>query len=175
MARFACLSATRSLLVLPVLCVPLLLTACGGGNKGSEKPLAGATYADPNGLPPPIVPGAGGGNDKAEADAYLKVNKYLWRGALDTLRFMPFVSTDPFGAVIVTDWYTPPTGGGERFKAEAYVLGRELRADGVHVTIFRQVKQDGQWVDAPVNPNTATDIEGKILARARELRAGGTS
>ena len=83
------------------------------------------------------------------------VNSYLWRATLDTLAFMPLASADPFGGVIITDWYTPASANGERFKATAYILGRELRSDGVRVSIFRQVLQGGQWVDAPVTVETA--------------------
>ncbi|MCW3473642.1 DUF3576 domain-containing protein [Rhodovastum sp. RN2-1] len=100
----------------------------------------------------------------------LGVNAYLWRGTLDTLSFMPLASADPFGGVIITDWYQPASSG-ERFKATAYILGRQLRADGVKVSIFRQVLQGGQWVDAPVSPGVVSEIENKVLARARELRA----
>jgi len=75
----------------------------------------------------------------------------------------------------VTDWYSPPTTTGERFKATAFVLGRQLRADGVKITIFRQVRDGGAWADAPVNPATAVDIENKVLARARELRAASAA
>ncbi len=105
----------------------------------------------------------------------LGVNAYLWRGALDTLSFMPLASADPFGGVIITDWYTPPSASDERFKATAYILGRELRADGVKVSIYRQVEQNGNWVDAPVATNTAPEIENKVLAKARELRAQSAS
>ena len=106
--------------------------------------------------------GAGGGG--------LGVNAYLWRGALDTLGFMPLASADPFGGVIITDWYSPAGTTGERFKATAYILGRQLRSDGIRIAIFRQVLQDGQWVDAPVSPVTVSEIEDKVLARARQLR-----
>ena len=102
------------------------------------------------------------------------VNAYLWRGAIDVLSFMPFASADSVGGVIITDWYTPPTVNGERFKAEAYILGRMLAANDVRVAVFRQVMQDGQWVDAAVAPETAADITNKVLARARELRAGAS-
>ena len=110
--------------------------------------------------------GAAGGS----GGGALGVNAYLWRGALDTLSFMPLASADPFGGVIITDWYTPPTASDERFKATAYILGRELRSDGVRVSIFRQVLQNGQWVDAQVSPVTVGEIENKVLSRARELR-----
>jgi hypothetical protein len=123
--------------------------------------------------------GVGGKTNKPgsadEGGGALGVNAYLWRGTLDTLSFMPLASADPFGGVIITDWYQPPAAPGERFKATAYILGRQLRADGVRVVIFRQVQQGGQWVDASVSPVTTGDIEDKVLARARELRAQSAS
>jgi hypothetical protein len=152
--------------------LPLMLGACGGGGDGSSvKPVAVNAYADPS-LPPPAP--IAKVNKQQEDEAGLVVNKYLWRGALETVGFMPLASADPFGGVIVTDWYSPPTTTGERFKATVYVLGRELRSDGVKVTLFRQTRDADGWADAQVNPATATDIENKILARARELRARGT-
>ena len=84
---------------------------------------------------------------------------------------MPLASADPFGGVIITDWYEPPGGQGERFKATAYILGRQLRADGIKVSIFRQTIQAGRWVDSQVSPVTTSEIENKVLARARELRS----
>ena len=98
------------------------------------------------------------------------VNAFLWRGALATLGFMPLSSADPFGGVIITDWYTPQVSTQERFKATAYILSRDLRSDGVKVTIFRQVLQHNQWVDAPVSDITVSEIENKVLDRARRLR-----
>ena len=117
------------------------------------------------------------GNSKVARDGAdgsgsgLGVNAYLWRGALDTLGFMPLASADPFGGVIITDWYSPGGATDERFKATAYILGRQLRSDGLRVAVFRQVLQNGQWIDAPVSPVTVSEIEDKVLARARALRA----
>ncbi len=111
--------------------------------------------------------GSGGGG--------LGVNAYLWRASLDTLSFMPLASADPFGGVIITDWYQPAAANAERFKATAYILGQQLRADGVKVAIFRQVMVDGQWSDAPVAPAMVNEIENKVLARARELRSQSAS
>jgi hypothetical protein len=99
------------------------------------------------------------------------VNTYLWRGALDTISFMPLVSADPFGGVIITDWYQPPETPGERVKVHILILDRELRADGVRASVFRQkFGTNGGWVDQPVDPKTATDLENTILTRARQLR-----
>ncbi|WP_431303494.1 DUF3576 domain-containing protein [Sediminicoccus sp. BL-A-41-H5] len=107
----------------------------------------------------------------AGAGAGMTVNAFLWRATLDTLSFMPLASADPFGGVIITDWYSPPQAEGERFKATAYVIGRQLRSDGVRVQVFRQVQRGNQWVDAPASTATNSEMEDRVLARARELRS----
>jgi hypothetical protein len=101
----------------------------------------------------------------------MTVNAFLWRATLDTLAFMPLASADPFGGVIITDWYAPPSAPGERFKATAYVLGRQLRSDGVRVQVFRQQLRGNQWVDAPASNAVNSEMEDRVLARARELRS----
>ncbi|HLK24682.1 MAG TPA: DUF3576 domain-containing protein [Caulobacteraceae bacterium] len=112
-----------------------------------------------------------GGNRKAPPAAPIGVNGYLWRATLDTLAFMPLASADPYGGIILTDWYTNPEKPDERFKCTVYILDTRLRADGLNVTVFKQVKDaTGAWVDAPTNDQTSTDIENAILTRARQLR-----
>lgn len=116
----------------------------------------------------------GGGTEKGQESGGgggLGVNAFLWRATLDTLSFMPLASADPFGGVIITDWHAPGGVSNERFKATAYVLGRQLRSDGVRISVFRQVRGPGGWVDAPVSTATAAELEDKVLTRARELRS----
>jgi hypothetical protein len=108
--------------------------------------------------------GGGGGNG-------VGVNSYLWRATLDTVSFMPLASADPFGGVIITDWYSPSDQPNERFKVNIFILGRELRADGVRASVFRQKRDgSGNWVDAQVDQATGTDLENAILTRARQMR-----
>ena len=119
----------------------------------------------------------GGGNGNGNGGpAGVGVNSYLWRATLDTISFMPLASADPFGGVVITDWYTPPETPNERFKVNIFILGRELRADGLRATVFRQKRDPGgQWVDAPVEGQTNTDFENAILTRARQLRLSTAS
>jgi len=115
----------------------------------------------------------GGGRDSARlaAQSAAQVNSYLWRATLDTLAFMPLQSADPYGGVVITDWYANPEKPDERFKATAYILDTRLRADGLNVTVFKQTRDpSGAWVDAPVAAQTDTDIENAILDAARRLR-----
>ena len=101
----------------------------------------------------------------------IAVNSYLWRASLDTIAFMPLSSADPFGGVIITDWYSPPETPSERYKMSVYILGRQLRADGVKVAVFRQQNEGpNAWQSKSVSKDTATNLENKILSRARQLR-----
>lgn len=107
------------------------------------------------------------------AGAKIGVNSYLWRAALDTVSFMPLISVDPFGGVIITDWYSNPNAPNERFKMTVYVLDTELRADAVKVNLFKQVRSNSGWSDQPADAITASKLEDAILTRARELRLAG--
>ena len=115
-----------------------------------------------------------GGGEETGTGAPIPVNSYLWRASLDTLSFMPLVSADPFGGVIITDWFTPPESVNERFKMTVYILSRQLRSDGLKVAVFRQQSDgNGNWIDAEVNVATAAEVENSILTRARQLRVAG--
>jgi len=115
--------------------------------------------------------GGNSANDDGGSSGGIGINGFLWRASLDTLSFMPLNSADPFGGVIITDWYSPPETPNERFKATVYILDRRLRADGLRVSVFRQRRTgSNQWDDATVGKNTAVSMEDAILTRARELR-----
>ena len=154
--------------------------------------LAGAAcqYADPNqehiegnarqrANPPPegsiFGPGGlsllGGNSGESAPGGGIGVNSFLWRASLDTISFMPLSSADPFGGVIITDWYAPPESPDERFKMTVYILDRTLRVDGLRVALFRQERGgDGGWADRAISPDTAVNLENRILERARQLR-----
>ncbi len=101
----------------------------------------------------------------------IAVNSLLWKATLDTVSFMPLASTDPFGGVIITDWYESPEKPGERFKLHVVISDRALRADALNVNVFRQVRgDDAQWRDVAVSKGLGRDFEDIILTRARELR-----
>jgi hypothetical protein len=116
------------------------------------------------------------GHSKAPAPpasnaAGIGVNGYLWRATLDTLAFMPLASADPYGGIVITDWYTNPEKPDERFKCTVYILDSRLRADGLKVSVFKQTRDStGNWVDSTSAAQTETDIENAILTRARQLR-----
>jgi len=99
------------------------------------------------------------------------VNRYLWTASLETIDFMPISDVDPVAGVIITDWHASQSAPNERFRTNVLVLDSALRADALRVRVFKQMQSPtGEWVDAPINPNTAREVENAILTRARELR-----
>jgi hypothetical protein len=143
--------------VLTVILCAALLAACGSSSD-SDDTETGSTA---------IESGSG--------KITLGVNSYLWHASLDTLAFMPLASADPFGGVIITDWYSAPDDSNERMKVTVYILDRRLRADGIKIAVFRQTRSGAAWVDATVNPDTSVRLEDAILTRARELRLASES
>ena len=147
------------------------LTACEGierepadvdGFSDKERKSAGKLFGDINLL---------GGAEDTDNNSGIGVNGVLWRASLDTLSFLPLSSADPFGGVIITDWYAPPESPQERFKVTVYILDTRLRADGVSVTVNRQLRgADGNWYEAAVDTGTAAALEDAILTRARQMR-----
>lgn len=109
-------------------------------------------------------------SDDGDGSTGIGVNTYLWRASLDTVSFMPLASADPFGGVIITEWYSPPETPDERFKLNVFILDKHLRSDGIEVKVFRQVRKSAQWRDAAVAEKTATQLEDAILTRARQMR-----
>ncbi len=115
----------------------------------------------------------GGVNDKEKEAGKnpLGVNSFLWRATLDTLSFLPITAADPFGGTILTDWYEDPDAVGERFKVNVLILDRQLRADSLKISTFRQKKDKaGNWVNAPTDAKLARKLEDTVLTRARQLR-----
>lgn len=97
------------------------------------------------------------------------VNSFLWRATLETLNFLPLDQVDPYGGVIITDWYSDPAAPDERLRTTTYILDQNLRADALKVSVFKQVRTATGWNDAPVDADTARQLENAILTRARQL------
>ena len=109
-------------------------------------------------------PSGGGGGG-------IGVNTHLWKATLNTLSFMPLLSADPFGGVIITDWHSSSEASKEKFKIVAYILGKELRVDAIKVAVFKKIKnENGNWVDKKSNKTLQNKVEDAILTKARKYK-----
>tara|TARA_Y100001001_G_scaffold92364_1_gene90224 strand:+ start:1260 stop:1799 length:540 start_codon:yes stop_codon:yes gene_type:complete len=159
------------------------LAGCSGIEKEAKYPTgdrSGAGHDDiyaetPSIFGPDGIQFTAGRNTEEEGASGIGVNSYLWKASLDTISFMPLASADPFGGVIITDWYSEGESQNERYKLNVFITDKHLKASALKVSVFRQSRQGGEWIDTAVHPEDARKIEDAILSRARQLRVAELS
>ena len=60
----------------------------------------------------------------------------MWRATLDTIDFMPLVSANYSGGIIITDWYNDGNSSNESVKISVRFLTNEIRADALRNKSF---------------------------------------
>ncbi len=100
----------------------------------------------------------------------MPVNTFLWRGALETINFMPLTSADPIGGTILTDWYSTSSNENERCKLNIFITGMELKSQNLKVTSFCQEFKSQKWVNKNIDENNNIKLEDAILNKAKKIR-----
>ena len=100
----------------------------------------------------------------------MSINIYLWRGALDTVSFMPLSSADPIGGTILTDWYSTNSNENERCKLNIFITGSQLKTQNLRVVSFCQDYKNQKWVNKNVDSENNIKIENAILNKAKKLK-----
>ena len=99
----------------------------------------------------------------------------LWRASLDTISFLPLISANYSGGIIISDWYT---GGNENeaIKITIRFLTNEVRADALDIKVFQ--KKCGVQSNCRISENNGqivNDLKKNILKKAaiyeKELKA----
>ena len=91
----------------------------------------------------------------------------LWRATLDTIDFMPLVSANYSGGIIITDWYNDGETSGQSVKISVRFLTNEVRADALDIKVF--TKNCGTAIDCKVIENKGTlvsQLTKSILKKA---------
>ena len=110
-------------------------------------------------------------NIEAAEEVYsIGVNAYLWRATLDTLAFMPMATVNHESGTILTDWKVNPDDATERSKVDVFIVGSQLRADSLRISVHRESLQNGNWVAVEPRAQAASQINTAILVQARLLR-----
>ena len=104
------------------------------------------------------------------ASINMPINIFLWKGALETISFMPLSSADPIGGTIITDWYSTSNNQNERCKLNVFISGKELNTENLKVTSFCQEFKDQIWVNKKIDQENNIKIENAILNKAKKLK-----
>ena len=92
----------------------------------------------------------------------------LWRATLDTLDFMPLVSANYSGGIVVTDWYSENNTPNESVKISIRFLTNEIRSDALDINIFLKKCSDNLTNCSISKNNTdlVADLNLNILKKA---------
>ena len=109
-------------------------------------------------------------NNNSQTTISMSINPFLWRGALETINFMPLSSADQIGGTIITDWYSTSANPNERCKLNIFISGKSLNTENLKVTTFCQEFKDPIWVSKKINQEDNIKIENAILNKAKKLK-----
>ncbi len=91
----------------------------------------------------------------------------LWRASLDTLDFMPLVSVNYSGGIIITDWYSTDQNSNESIKISIRFLTNEIRSDALDIKVFnKKCIELSNCVISEKTGNIARELKVKILKTA---------
>ena len=78
----------------------------------------------------------GFGNEKGGKFEFANANP-LWRASLDIINFMPLLSVDYGGGIIITDWYGEENEN-DAIKITIQFLSNEVRSDALNIKVFKK-------------------------------------
>ena len=86
----------------------------------------------------------------------------LWRATFDVIDFMPLVTVDYSGGMIITDWYTDSNTTNDSLKFTIRFMSNEIRADSLKIIIHRKTcKIQSNCI---IKKITSTKLEDTIRA-----------
>ena len=91
----------------------------------------------------------------------------LWRATLDTIDFMPLVSANYSGGIIITDWYNDGKSSGQSVKISIRFLTNEVRSDALDIKVF--TKNCDTSIDCKITENKGSlvmELKKSILKKA---------
>ena len=94
----------------------------------------------------------------------------LWRASLETIDFMPLLTVDYSGGVIITDWYNDDQNQNESIKITVRFLSNEIRSDSIKVIVHnkRCVANQNCKVNE-IDSDIKFELQKSILKKAAKL------
>ncbi len=113
-----------------------------------------------------------GGDKKGGTNYEFASANPLWRATLDTLDFMPLVSANYSGGIVVTDWYSENNSPNESVKISVRFLTNEIRSDALDINVFLK-KCSENLTNCSISKNNndlVADLNLNILKKATKYQ-----
>ena len=108
------------------------------------------------------------GNKKNVGEFDFASSNELWRASLDIIDFMPLLSVNYSGGIIVTDWYSDEqSASGESVKISIRFLTNEIRADALDIKVFsKKCNNVSNCIVKEIDDELAPALTKQILKKA---------
>ena len=107
-----------------------------------------------------------GGGGKAGNFEFASSNP-LWQASLDTIDFMPLMSANYSGGILITDWYSDNANPNESIKITIRFLTNEIRSDSLDIKIFyKKCKSISNCVITEQDSSLKNELRKEILKKA---------
>ena len=91
----------------------------------------------------------------------------LWRASLDIIDFMPLVSVNYSGGIIITDWFTNEQDTNESIKISIRFLTNEIRSDALDIKVFtKKCLNNSNCKILETNESLVPELKRQILKTA---------
>ena len=162
--------------IIPAFLVLLILSSCGGfklpkPGDARKTPASGKERALKN-----IKEGRGVSIGKAlggrQTTYEFSTSNPMWRATFDVIDFMPLVTVDYAGGMIITDWYTDANTVNDSLKFTIRFLSNEIRADSLKIIIHKKTcKTQSNCIVKKIASKLEDTIRSQIITKAAALEA----
>ena len=91
----------------------------------------------------------------------------LWRASLDAIDFMPLVSANYSGGIIITDWYSEQNSNNESVKISIRFLTNEITAGALDIKVFKKICPiQNQCITTETGDELIRELKKNILRKA---------
>ena len=161
--------------IIPAFLVLLILSSCGGfklpkPGDARKIPASGKERALKN-----LKEGRGvslGGLAKRKTTYEFSTSNPMWQAAFDVIDFMPLVTVDYAGGMIITDWYADANTTNDSLKFTIRFLSNEIRADSLKIIIHKKTcKTQSTCIVQKIASKLEDTIRSQIITKAVVLEA----
>ncbi len=162
--------------IMPVFLILLILSSCGGfklpkPGDARKIPASGKERALKN-LEEGRGVSLGNLGANRQTTYQFSTSNPMWRATFDVIDFMPLVTVDYAGGMIITDWYADANTTNDSLKFTIRFLSNEIRSDSLKIIIHKKTcKAQSNCIVQKIASKLEDTIRSEIITKAVLLEA----
>jgi len=109
--------------------------------------------------------------EKGTSSLNFASSNVMWKATLKSLDFLPLMSADYAGGIIIYDWYSDSENSKEQIKVTIQFLNNEIRSDSIKVIAHKKTCISiNNCSSSTVDNKFSETIKDNIISSARSLK-----